>query len=281
MGNILWLASYPKSGNTWLRAFLANLVVDQSTPLKPNELSEYGEAEASAERYTEVSGRPSTTLAAEELAALRLQVHALIAQRAQGTRLVKTHNFNGSFQGHPLVNWQVTAGAIYVVRNPLDVAVSMTHHFGVTVDAAVDRLGDDRVVSINDTALASDFICSWSTHVKSWADMAERVPGKIIVLRYEDLLERPAKNFAKAAKLIGLGKDKARVARAIAHARFQTLSALEKKHGFVETVDEKTNFFRRGCANQWREALNRDQVERIVHDHREQMLRFRYMPAGY
>lgn len=87
MGSILWLASYPKSGNTWLRAFLANLVADRVTPLKPSELSEYGEAEASADRYTELSGRSSTTLVAEELAALRLPVHALVAQHARGTQL--------------------------------------------------------------------------------------------------------------------------------------------------------------------------------------------------
>lgn len=281
MGNILWLASYPKSGNTWLRAFLANLVADRVAPLKPNELSQYGEAEASAERYTELSGRSNTSLTAEELAALRVPIHSLIAQRARGTQLVKTHNFNGSFEGHPLINWQVSAGAIYVVRNPLDVAVSMIYHFGLTADEAIARLGDDSVASINDEVFVSDFICSWSTHVKSWADMAERASGKVIVLRYEDMLERPTKYFAKAGKLIGLGQDRARIERAVKHADFQTLASLEKEHGFVEAVDEKTRFFRRGRANQWREALNRQQVQRIVSDHREQMQRFKYVPAGF
>lgn len=281
MGNILWLASYPKSGNTWVRAFLANLVADRVAPLKPSDLSEYGEAEASAGRYTELSGRASTTLVAEELAALRMSIHATLAQRARGTQLVKTHNFNGSFEGHPLINWQVSAGAIYVVRNPLDVVVSMTHHFGLSMDEAIERLGDDRAASINDEAFVSDFICSWSTHVKSWADMAKQAPGKVIVLRYEDLLDKPAKHFAKAARLIGLGQDKARMQRAISNTEFRTLAALEKQHGFVEAVDEKTRFFRRGCANQWREALNRQQVQRIVDDHREQMRRFKYIPAGF
>lgn len=281
MGNILWLASYPKSGNTWLRAFLANLVADRGVPLNPSELSEYGDAEASAGRYTELSGKPSTALAAEELAALRVPVHALVAQRARGTRIVKTHNFNGSFEGHPLINWQVSAGAIYVVRNPLDVVVSMTHHFGLTTDEAIERLGDDRAASINDEMFAGEFICSWSTHVKSWADMAARLPGKMIVLRYEDLLEKPTKQFAKAARLIGLGQDKARIQRAVRHAEFQTLSGLEQKYGFVEAVDDKTRFFRRGRANQWREALSRHQVQQVVAVHREQMQRFKYVPAGF
>src|SRR6185437_9585215 len=124
MGNIVWLASYPKSGSTWLRAFLANLVVDRADPLRPDEIRDYTDSESRTDRYTELAGKPSTELAIGEISALRPHVHRLIAERAQGTRLVMTHNFCGSFEGQPLFNWEVTAGAIYVVRNPLDVAVS-------------------------------------------------------------------------------------------------------------------------------------------------------------
>jgi hypothetical protein len=281
MGNIVWLASYPKSGNTWLRAFLANLIANRVGPLRPDEIRDYTDSEARADRFTAVAGRPNTEMSAEEIAALRVDVHASIAQRAQGTRLLMTHNFCGSFDGFQTLNWRVSAGAIYVVRNPLDVAVSMTHHFGLTLDEAIERLGDDRVASVNDDLFVSHFIGSWSTHVASWVGMAERAPGKVIVLRYEDLLEKPAKHFAKAAKLIGLGQDKARIERAVRHTSFQTLASLEQKHGFVEAVDEKTRFFFKGRANQWRDVLSRQQVQRILDAHREQMQRFKYVPAGY
>jgi hypothetical protein len=269
VGSIVWLASYSKSGNTWLRAFLS--VANRAAPLKPDEFRAYTDEEARADRFSQLAGKPNTELTPEELVALRPDVQALIANAGQGTWLVKTHNMCGSFEGMPLFNWQVTAGAIYVVRNPLDVAVSMTHHFGLTLDAAIERLADDRVASANDALFVSHIIGSWSTHVAGWADTAERAPGKVIVLRYENLLEKPAKYFAKAARLIGLGQDKARIERAVKHTSFQTLSALEQKHGLVEAVDEKTRFFFKGRANQWREALSREQVQRIVGDHREQM----------
>ncbi|HET7930956.1 MAG TPA: sulfotransferase domain-containing protein, partial [Rhodanobacteraceae bacterium] len=68
MGNIVWLASYPKSGNTWLRAFLANLVANRSQPLRPDELRDYADGEARAERYSNLAGRPSTQLTAVEIA---------------------------------------------------------------------------------------------------------------------------------------------------------------------------------------------------------------------
>jgi len=281
MGNIVWLASYPKSGNTWLRAFLANLIANRADPLRPDEWAAYADDEALPERFNELAGRPSQELTLDEIAAWRPHVHALIAQRSQGTCFVKSHNMSGSFDGLPLYNWQVSAGAVYVVRNPLDVAISMSHHFGLGIDEAIEQLGNPRVATANDALFVSQILGSWSEHVGGWVEVAERLPGNVIVLRYEDLLDKPAKHFAKAAKLIGLGQDKARIERAVKHTSFQTLSSLEQKHGFVEAVDEKTRFFFKGRANQWREALSREQVQRIVDAHREQMTRFKYVPVGY
>jgi hypothetical protein len=278
MGNIVWLASYPKSGNTWLRAFLANLIVNRSEPVPLDELSRHAEDEANPDLFSQLAGRPSAGLDLAEIAALRPQVHAAIAQRAQGTRFVKTHNMAGSLDGHPLHDWQVSAGAIYVVRNPLDVAVSMTHHFGIGLDEAIDRLADENVATGNDELFVSQVLGSWSLHVKGWADMAN---DRVLVLRYEDLLDKPAKSFAKVAKLVGLGQDRARIDRAIRHAGFQSLSSMEKKGGFIEASGKGTRFFRKGRVNEWREALTREQVQRVVGAHREQMKRFGYVPAGY
>ena len=112
MGNILWLASYPKSGNTWLRAFLANLVADRADPVPLDELPRYADDEANPDLFSALAGRPSVELGIDQIAALRPRVHAAIAQRAKGTRFVKTHNMAGTFNGHPLHNWQVSSGAI-------------------------------------------------------------------------------------------------------------------------------------------------------------------------
>ena len=278
MGNIVWLASYPKSGNTWVRAFLANLVANRADPVPLDELARYAEDEANPELFSALAGKPSSQLDLGEIAVLRPQVHAAIAQRAQGTRFVKTHNMAGSFDGHPLHNWQVSAGAICVVRNPLDVAISMTHHFGLGLDEAIERLGDENVATANDALFVSQMLGSWSLHVKGWADMAN---ASVLIMRYEDLLDKPAKQFAKIAKLVGLGQDRHRIDRAVKHAGFQSLSSLEKKHGFVEASDKGTRFFRKGRVNEWREALSREQVQRVIGAHREQMQRFGYVPAGY
>lgn len=278
MGNIVWLSSYPKSGNTWLRAFLANLVANRVDAVPLNELSRYAEDEANPDLFSALAGRPSTELSIGEIAALRPQVHAAIAARGQGTRFVKTHNMSGSFDGHPLQNGQVSAGAIHVVRNPLDVAVSMTHHFGIGLDQAIERLGDKNVATGNDALFVSQIIGSWSAHVKGWADAANE---RILVLRYEDLIDKPAKHFAKVARLVGMGHDRIRIERAIANASFRSLATMEKKDGFVEAANDDARFFRKGRVNEWREVLNREQASRVIDAHREQMKRFSYVPAGY
>jgi hypothetical protein len=278
MGNIVWLASYPKSGNTWVRAFLANLVANRSDPVPLNELPRYCEDEARPELFTMVAGKPSTQLTLDEIFEARARVHALIAANARGTRFVKSHNYAGEMGGHPLHNVSVTAGAIYVVRNPLDVAVSMTHHFGLTLDEAIERLGNEQVATANDALFVTQLLGTWSFHVKSWADLASE---RVLVLRYEDLVEKPGKQFTKIAKLVGMGQDRARIERAVKHAGFGTLASLEKKHGFIEASQKASRFFRAGKTNQWREAMSREQVQRVVDAHREQMQRFGYVPSGY
>lgn len=278
MSNILWLASYPKSGNTWVRAFLANLIADGSGPLPLAELSNYCKDEALPDLYTSIAGQPSTELDVAQLCALRPQVHARIAASQPGTVLVKTHNLNGSFEGHALQNPNVSAGAVYVVRNPLDVVLSMTYHFGLDIDQAIERLESEELATQNDELFVTQILGSWSTHVASWADMAG---PEIVVVRYEDMLEKPIKAFGKIAGLAGFGGNRKRLERAIRHSSFQNLSRLERRDGFIEVSDKTKRFFRKGRANQWREVLDRDQVSRIVNAHREQMARFKYIPSGY
>ena len=278
MGNIVWLASYPKSGNTWVRAFLANLIANRAQPVALTELSKYAVLEADPALYSQVAGRPSTELDFDQLCGLRPQVHAAIAAAAPRTVFVKTHSMAGVLDGVPLHTPTLTAGAIYVVRNPLDVAVSMSHHFAIDLNAAIDYLGDDRAATENNDLFTTEFLGSWSRHVNSWADLES---PRILVVRYEDLLAKPSKGFGKIARLVGLDADRGAVERAIRHAEFRSLASMEKRDGFVEVPIKGKCFFRAGRSNQWREALTRDQITRIIADHREQMQRFGYVPAGY
>ncbi len=278
MGNIVWLASYPKSGNTWLRAFLANLIANRAEPVPLAELRNYCDDESFPERYAELAGKPAATLDFAAVSGLRHQVHAQIAATHARSVFVKTHNPALYSEGDPIHNPTVTAAAIYVVRNPLDVVVSMAPHFGLSLDEAIDFLGHEQAGSPNENLFIGQWLGSWSAHVAGWADQTFH---RALVLRYEDLLEKPAKTFGKVVKLVAPTADAQRVARARNHASFRTLAQMESRDGFIERSDKAERFFRSGRAGAWREALTKDQVQRVVDRHRVQMTRFHYIPGGY
>ena len=279
MGNILWIASYPKSGNTWVRAFIANYLQSGARPVDINSLHARSQAEAKAHLFARlVPGGDTTSLSLEEVCALRPMVQMDIAREAHGTVFVKTHNFHGAYRGHPLHNSAVTSGAIYIVRNPLDVAVSMATYFGQSVDEAIDLMGEELTGTMNEPENVPQVISSWSTHVQSWTAQAN---PSFLVLRYEDLLEKPLKGFRKVVNLLGQPRDDRRLRKAIEHSSFRQLKGQEQAAGFNERHESARSFFRNGSQNQWRKVLNDTQIARIIAQHGEQMRRFRYLPAGY
>ena len=277
MGNIVWLASYPKSGNTWLRAFIYNLIENPSQPGKIARLPDYFEEE-SKPRWYEPYAQPGgvAALSFERAMALRPQVHQDIANsRARGTVFVKSHNMFGQFDGVPLHNMSVMAGAIYLVRNPLDVVLSVADHFGLSTDEAIEFMEREETGTPTNEANVAGFLGSWSTHVASWT---LRPHPSMLVLRYEDLQDKPAKSFGAVAKMLGLDGDHRRIRKAIQFASFGELKKQELASGFVEKSPNSRHFFRKGRKNQWVDVLSGEQAERIVKRHREQMDRFGYVP---
>lgn len=277
MGNICWIASYPKSGNTWVRAFIANYLANERRPVDLNSLHERSQAEAKAWRFAAyVPGGDTTSLDVEEICAIRPLVQADMAREAQGTIFVKTHNFHGAYRNIPLHNAAVTSGAIYIVRNPLDVVISLANYFAFSLDEAIDFMAEELTGTMNEAENVPQVISSWSLNVRSWT---ETESASVVVLRYEDMLSKPLKEFRKIVKLLGLGRDDARLKRAITFTSFRQMQAQERQQGFAERHEDAERFFRAGRQGQWRDVLSAGQVARVVDAHREQMERFRYLPG--
>lgn len=277
MGNICWIAAYPKSGNTWMRAFIENYIRNGKSPVDINALVQSSTAEARAERFQQYAGegRLTTSMDTEELCALRPLIQADIARQAQGTVFVKTHNFLGEYRGYPLHSSAVTSGAIYLVRNPLDVCISMARYFDYTMDEAIDYMAQEMTGTPNETHHVPQIISSWSANVESWTANPDK---SILVVRYEDMLDQPLKVFRKVESFIGMKKNPARLRKAVQFSSFRQMKAQESRDGFVEKHENANAFFRQGRKNQWRDILTPVQVERIVDDHRAQMERFSYLP---
>ena len=189
---IIWLASYPKSGNTWARSFLFNLIKlmvgDDPRSQDINAVSELSIWDVSAKRYQEILGKPPHEAGRAAVAAARPRVQEAIADELPGISLVKTHNALVMDRGHPAINTRVTSGAVYIIRNPLDVAISFAHHMGRTIDDAIARMGTkDLETELNDKSVYEVY-GSWSQNVYSWT----RKPNPaIFVMRYEDMHREP------------------------------------------------------------------------------------------
>ena len=281
MGGIIWLASYPKSGNTWMRAFLHNLLTNAKKPVEPNYLDTFTLGNKAAGWYKPyANGKNLAELTAEDLSRARPLVHRDFTRTSPDTVFVKTHCYLGADDfGVPLISMEFTSGAIYIVRNPLDVCLSMTSHFACSVDEAIDYLGYIRnSMGGGDGESIMEPVSTWSIHVESWTGQPN---PRLLTVRYEDMLDRPQIAFGNVTRFLSLQPSADRFERAIRFSSFESLRKLEEQKGFKERSDVAERFFREGRKDQWREKLSEAQVRRIVDEHRAQMTRFGYVPEGY
>ncbi len=274
MKSIVWLASYPKSGNTWLRMFLANYLAQSKQPVPLAQAHRIVLGDAMPQTYSIIAKRPVDPKDEAAILALRPAVlRAIVANKAD-INLVKTHNQNMAFKGINLIPAGLTRLALYVVRNPLDLVISYADHYGMTVAATARAIGARSNRVYPSARSAAHYIGSWSDHVSGWTKTRD---FPVCTLRYEDMISDPRKTFATALKRIGVPVEDNRLDRAIEFSSFDQLRRQEDESGFVEKSRHAERFFRSGQAGQWREQLAPDLVELICKQHGTVMRRFRYL----
>jgi aryl sulfotransferase len=273
----VWLASYPKSGNTWLRAMLAALTAEADEPdLDIDHLGggPIASSRAHMERWT---GFASTDLTELELEWLRPECDAALDRSFDEVRVRKVHDALFTRRGMPIVPPEHTLAAIYLVRDPRDVAASVAHHSRLTTERAVAHLGDPDASIPMPTMLAGTQVVqhlgTWSDHLRSWT-RHDLFPVEVV--RYEDVLEDPQRELGRLARFAGLEPSEERLGAAVRAARFEVLSAKEQRGGFVERPWLERPFFRRGEAGAWREELAPELASRIASDHADAMAEMGY-----
>jgi len=277
MNGAIWLASYPKSGNTWLRSALYALRHDRSD-FTLLDLATFGSIHATyghIDRWLEIE---SGNLTDDEAEAIRPDFYATFFGQRRDSIPSKVHDaWSRTRSGRPLFDASFTHAAIYILRDPRDIVVSWSKFFGYSIDQAIDTLSDLNAALAVDKARRStqlrQKLGTWSQHVVSWVDESELSPT---VIRYEDMLADPGLAFRRVCKAIGWESDEAAIQSAIHSASFDKLAALERQYGFGEVADRTERFFRAGKAGSWRDLLTGDQVMRIERDHGEVMRRFGY-----
>ena len=272
--SLVWLASYPKSGNTWLRIFLGNYLFNRDTPMPINQVHRLGVTDSAAANYRLV-GKGSFD-PADPLSALHLRGQVLnwIASGDADVNFVKTHAIRSTLFGVEMIPAGVSRSAIYILRNPLDMVISYARHFGRTLEQAAAAIGrPGTAIALNEKSV-KQYIGNWSDHATSWTGPLE---FPVLVLRYEDLQADPHAAFAKVLGHIGLPVDPVRLDRAIQFSSFDELRRQEDRDDFLEHGKTPERFFHTGRSGHWRGVLPAAVAEAIRRDHGAVMRAFGYL----
>lgn len=275
--NLVLIASYPKSGNTWIRIFLERLRYGPDYPL--NNLD--GALQGMFRRLVFDALVPvnSADLLSDEIEFFLPDVYRRFAAESEGAAFVKVHDrVRRNRKGEWLFPDDSVRRAIYVVRHPFDVAVSLAHHFGSTAERAIEFMELDALERHGSKAtddMPEEF-GSWSANVSSWLDG----PYRLHVVRYEDLLANPMEQFSGIAAAVGLQVTSDGLNRVVDATRFERLQSEEARAGFAERPGVSSRFFRAGRAKCWEGILDSSQRARIVAGHGAVMKRLGYTADG-
>ena len=273
----IWIASYPKSGNTWLRAFLLHLFMDAQKQLPLNDVSEMAISDSLVRDYDAAAKEVRREWPERETAAKRAAVQKYLSDKYDVTKFAKTHSVFTPWHGHRMFDVSCIAGAICVVRNPLDVVASLSAATSTSIQDTIDMMNTSGFVWPATSLQVPQLIGSWSENVASWTGGDDPT---LHTMRFEDMIEDPSKAFGELVRFLKVDPPPEQLARAIHLTSFENLRDIEKSSGFAEHTDDQSRFFRSGRAGGWRKELTAEQAQQIVDAHRDQMMRFGYVPEG-
>jgi hypothetical protein len=259
---IIWISSYPKSGNTYLRSFISSYYFSKKGKFDFNLL-------------LNILQFPSVKFATKNINSIDEasknwifnQNHFFSNEKIQ---FIKTHNTLEKYNGNEFTNEKLTLGAIYIVRDPRNVITSITNHYSLTYDQAYKKMIDSNSnlleISRDNDYSNFTFLGSWSNHYKSWKNTKR---FNTLFIKYEDLEKNKYETFKKIITFINsLKKEKEQInekkfINSINSTNFSNLKNKEQIEGFEESMiskksGNKIQFFNLGFNNRWQKILPKE-----------------------
>ena len=254
---IVWLASYPKSGNTWVRMFLDAYFLgeidinDMVCSVSDDTVFRHQIGDGSDPRQYPVDIQQMI----RPMALVRL-VRAWDENHfADMPLFVKTHNCNMLTNGFEQIPEAVTKKVIHIVRDPRDVLPSFAKHMGTDHDKALEYMQDKFRVLFGERALKmADFISDWGRHTKSFLNNDIH---DVKTFKYEDMRKDPIKNFMEILKHAGVEPDEGKVIEALKLVDISKAQKAEKTEGFKEASPKNEDgFFSGGGKVGWKDKIS-------------------------
>ena len=266
---IIWIASYPKSGNTWVRSLLSAYLYSNNGIFNFDLLQKIQQfpsilfLKPFLKDFSDPKKVSNYWIASQDKINLE-----------NNNVFLKTHSALCTFENNSFTNKRNTKAAIYIVRDPRNVITSLSHHNSLSILDALDFLTDSNQMTVRNEWGGKEFgiatvLGSWSDHLKSWRNLNF---APILIVRYEDLINDIKKTFMSIlnflSNLMEIKIDEKKIMYTIESCRFDVLSNKEKKEGFIESVTHKEKggklkFFNLGKKNDWKNLLDPKIEEQI------------------
>ena len=278
---IIWLASYPKSGNTWIRIFLSTLLYSSEKPkvnINNNHIKQFptrGDFDDLTDNVMDMDEFAKNCILAQQ----RINLDNRI-------KILKTHNayWQNYEKNYFFTDKENTLGVIYIVRDPRNVITSIMDYFNKKSYRETLEFLIDNYKVIGGTKFESGIptiLFSWANHYNSWKQFKKNY----LLIKYEDLLDKPQEEFLKISNYLNtIGnfkfneKDILEIAE---NCKFENFRNQEKTKGFIDNSatnkNFKKNFFRLGPKNNWKDLLDTDIKLKIEEQFKKEMLELGYI----
>ena len=268
---IIWLASYPKSGNTYVRAFLSAYYFSKNGEFDFNQISNIEQFPHEKFYKEKVSNIKE---ASKKWVPIQKEIN-----KDKKIRFFKTHSFLGNYQGNEFTSPETTLGALYIIRDPRNVLTSIKNHYSFDDDKALEMITDKTrsLMSNNGSHASLTYISSWAENYLSWFKNNQ---FRKLFVKYEDLITNKYETFRDIIVFTNTlmnrieGVDKSKLQKAIETTNFNIL----KKKEISETFDgsetgfkrwrkfhseNKNLFFNLGPENNWGKILKQEISNKI------------------
>ena len=276
---ITWIASYPKSGNTWMKLFLKSYFNSSNSDFSINPKPDDN---FKVENFPITSEFKNLNIQYKDFAEIAknwISMQSLINLNNKSNYL-KTHNAMCSINNYQFTNNENTIGAIYIVRDPRDVAISYSKFLGKDIDETIEYILSDSCFEqdlFENELYKKSVMGSWAYHYNSWKNYKA---NEIIIVKYEDMLKKTNETFFKVLnylnKIINIEVNEKKMMNAINLTSFKNLKKLEKNGGFNENPSSNP-FFRKGKIGEWKKTLNSKQIQKIEKKFIKEMKELKYL----
>ena len=276
MKKIIWITSYPKSGNTWMRFLIANYFFNRSKEFNFN-IIDYIKKFTTEVGY-DPKDKPPKDL--KDLTKKWLKIQRDWEIINGNIVFLKNHNANIEIEGTQFLDELSTLAIIHIIRDPRDLVISGSNFWKKDYNWVINKICDENLNIMHGSKNNYDLEVhgSWRMNFKSWNKTKSKLP--YILIKYEDLINDCEKEFTSVinflSKIIGFTPDNQQIQFSIKNSQFNELSLNEKKYGFKE-ISNGQLFFNRGSSGQWKRYLSAKQVFKIENSNYEEMKMLKYL----